>query len=252
MQRVLVAALLGLVISAGPARAAGEAVELIERDWPHEGVFGSYDRSALQRGLAVFQNVCQSCHGLDYVAFRNLQALGFSEDQVEAIAASYTVTDGPDDSGEMFDRPAEPSDRWPWVFRNEAEAAMANGGKAPPDLSLMAKARAGGPDYIYSLLVGYEEPPADFNVPVGTYYNAYYPGHAIAMPPVLDDGLLDYADGTEASMSQMAADVSQFLMWTAEPKLETRKETGATVMLFLIIFTALAFTMKRKIWADVH
>jgi ubiquinol-cytochrome c reductase cytochrome c1 subunit len=214
-------------------------------------MFGSFDRAATQRGLQVYREVCAACHGLEYVAFRNLASLGYSEDDIKAIAAEYTVTDGPNDEGEMFERPGLPFDHVPGPYPNEAAAAAANGGKAPPDLSLIAKAREGGQDYVYSLLTGYEEPPADVEVPDGGHFNAFFPGHIIAMPPPLSDDQVTYADGTGATVSQMSRDVTQFLMWAAEPKLEERKGTGIKVILFLVVVTGLTFALKRRIWADV-
>lgn len=254
MRHHLLAAGLALgLVAAGAAAQAQEdhTIHLKHRHWPTDGLFGSFDRAALQRGLQVYQEVCAACHGLDYVAFRTLADLGYSEDEVKAFAAQATVTDGPNDEGEMFERPGLPSDRFPSPYPNEQAAAAANGGKAPPDLSLMAKARMGGQDYIYSLLTGYEDPPEGFEVPPNGYYNAYFPGHVIAMPPPLNPDQVTYADGTAATVDQMAADVSHFLFWAAEPKLEERKHMGAKVMLFLIVLTGLTFALKRKIWADV-
>lgn len=233
------------------AQAAEATTELKERHWSTDGLFGTLDRAAAQRGLQVYREVCAACHGLDYVAFRTLADLGYDEEQIEAIAAEYTITDGPDDSGEMFERPGLPSDRFPSPYPNEQAAAAANGGKAPPDLSLIVKARMDGKDYLYSLLTGYEEPPPDFEMPANGYYNVYFPGHVIAMPPPLSPDQVSYADGTSATVEQMAADVTEFLTWTAEPKLEERKQTGLMVMLFLIVLTAFTFAMKRKVWADV-
>jgi ubiquinol-cytochrome c reductase cytochrome c1 subunit len=236
-----------------PAAQAQEdhAVHLKDLSWPTEGLFGSFDRASVQRGFQVYREVCAACHGLHYVAFRNLADLGYTEDQVKAIAAEYTITDGPNDLGEMFERPGLPYDRLPSPYPNEAAAAAANGGKAPPDLSLMAKARMGGEDYLYSILTGYEEPPAEVEVPEGGYYNAYFPGHVIAMPPPLSADQVTYADGTSATVSQMSQDVTQFLAWAAEPKLEARKQTGIKAILFLVVLTGLTFALKRKIWADV-
>jgi ubiquinol-cytochrome c reductase cytochrome c1 subunit len=234
------------------ARAAGEAVPPLRENWPHHGIFGTYDRAALQRGFQVYKEVCAACHGTKYLAFRNLQALGYSEEEVKAIAAEYTVMDGPNDQGEMFERPARPSDRKPGPYPNERAARAANNGAYPPDLSLIVKARAGGENYIYSLLIGYEEPPAGVTVPDGMYYNKYFPGHFIAMPPILQPDGVTYADGTKATVAQMARDVTQFLAWLAEPKLEERKQTGIKVMLFLIVLTGLLYAYKRRIWADVH
>lgn len=236
----------------GSALAAESGVAHKEVHWPHHGLFGTYDRAALQRGFQVYQNVCQACHGLKYLAFRNLEALGYSEDEVKAIAAQYTVQDGPDDSGEMFERPARPSDRKPSPYPNPQAARAANGGALPPDLSLVTKAREGGEDYLYSLLTGYTDPPADVTVPEGMNYNLYFPGHMIAMPPPLQPDVVTYEDGTPATVDQTARDVTQFLAWVAEPTLEQRKQMGLKVMLFLVVITGLFIAYKRRVWADVH
>lgn len=236
--------------AAGAARAA-EEVHLPEKDWSFDGVFGTFDPAALQRGLQVYKNVCSSCHGLRFVAFRNLQALGYNEDQVSAIAADFQVEDGPNDEGEMFMRPAVSSDPWPSPFPNEQAARVANGGALPPDLSLMAEARPNGPTYIYHLLTGYAEPPADADIPPGKYYNEYFTGHQISMPPPLSEGVVEYADGTPATVEQMAEDVSVFLTWAAEPQLVERKQMGIKVILFLLVLTGLLYAVKRKVWSDV-
>jgi ubiquinol-cytochrome c reductase cytochrome c1 subunit len=237
---------------AGPAWAVGESVTPIDRSWSTDGIFGTFDRAALQRGLQVYREVCQSCHGLGYLSFRNLDELGFSAEEVQAIAADYVVNDGPDDTGLMFERPGRPSDPFPPPFPNDAAARTANGGALPPDVSLIVKARAGGADYLYSLLVGYAEPPADVEVPDGLYYNTYFPGHLIAMPPPLFPDQVSYADGTPATVAQMASDVTQFLHFAAEPKLEERKQTGLKAMLFLVVFAGIFYAYKRKIWSDLH
>jgi ubiquinol-cytochrome c reductase cytochrome c1 subunit len=251
----LIAALLatgGMVWQSQPANAAEAGAELMTKSWQHDGFFGTFDRSAAQRGLQVYREVCSSCHGLKYVAFRNLAALGYTEDQIKAIAAESTITDGPNDEGAMFDREGRPSDRFPSPFANEKEAAFINGGVAPPDLSVMTKAREGGANYVYSLLRGYEEPPPDIEVREGSYYNLYFPGHWISMPPPLYEDGVTYADGTPATIEQMASDVAVFLSWAAEPKLEERKQTGLKVMLFLITLTGLFYATKRKVWTDAH
>jgi ubiquinol-cytochrome c reductase cytochrome c1 subunit len=249
--------ILGLVTSLGlgtgsQALGAEGALAPIEKDWHHDGIFGTFDRAAAQRGFQVYREVCAACHGLDYIAFRHLQDIGFSEEQVRALAAEYQITDGPNDEGEMIEREARPSDQVPSPYANEGEARVANGGALPPDLSLITKARAEGTDYLYSLLQGYTEPPAGEEAPEGMYYNAYYPGHWIAMPPPLTEGGVTYTDETEASVEQMANDVTAFLTWAAEPTLEARKQAGLKVMLFLIILTALLYATKRKIWSDMH
>jgi ubiquinol-cytochrome c reductase cytochrome c1 subunit len=245
-------ALLAGLVAGGSAQAQEEAPEPIKRAWPHEGLLGTFDRAAAQRGVQVYREVCAACHSLDYVSFRHLEALGFGEEQVDAIAAQYTMSDGPNDQGEMFEREGQASDYFPAPYPNEQAARAANGGALPPDLSLIAKAREGGSDYLFSVLVGYEEPPADVEAREGMYYNSYFPGHWIAMPPPLSEGVIEYADGTPATVEQMANDVTVFLSWAAEPTLEERKQTGLKVMIFLIVFGGLLYATKRRIWADAH
>ncbi|MGI9490802.1 MAG: cytochrome c1 [Geminicoccaceae bacterium] len=232
--------------------AAGTAVDLLQKSWPHDGMFGKFDKASAQRGFQVYREVCASCHSLNFVAFRNLADLGFSEDEVKAIAAEYEVVDGPDEQGDMFERPGKPSDGFPAPFANDNAARASNGGALPPDLSLMAKARADGVNYLYSLLQGYQEPPAGFELSEGMNYNAYFPGHQIAMAEPLYEEAVEYSDGTEATIEQMTSDVTTFLTWTAEPKLEERKGTGLKVMMFLVILTGLFYATKRKIWSDLH
>ena len=251
--RTLNAALLAVLIAGGAGQAqAAEGAALPKYDWSFAGVFGRFDQAALQRGLQVYREVCSACHSLQYIAFRNLGDLGYSADEIQAMAAEYTVTDGPNDVGDMFERPGRPADYFPAPFPNAKAAAAANNGAAPPDLSLLAKARAGGPSFIRALLTGYEEPPADFELADGQHYNIYFPGERIAMPSPLADGAVEYADGTQASADQMAADVSTFLMWAAEPTLERRRQLGVSVTLFLIVFTGILYAAKRKVWSDLH
>lgn len=247
----ILAAGVSLAVSA-PARAAGEAPHAPELHWSFSGLFGTFDRGALRRGFTVYKNVCAGCHGLRLVAYRNLQDIGFSEDEVKAIAAEYEFTDGPNDDGEMYDRPGKPSDRFKSPFANEQAARASNGGALPPDLSLIVKARLGGADYVHGILTGYKEPPAGVQVPNGMYYNEYFPGHMIAMPPPLSEGVVEYADGTKATLEQLSQDVTTFLAWASEPELETRKRTGVKAILFLLLLTGLLYVVKRRIWADVH
>jgi cytochrome c1 len=249
-----IAALLGLAVAGfGTAHAAGDTPEAPDHDWKHTGVFGTFDRSELQRGFQVFQEVCASCHSLQYIAFRNLFEIGFDVDQIKAIAAEYEVEDGPDNEGEMFMRAARAADYFPAPFANPQAARASNGGALPPDLSLITKARDGGVDYLYGLLIGYEEePPEDFDLAEGMSYNRYYPGHQIAMPAPLYEEAVEYADGTEPSIAQLANDVSVFLAWAAEPEMEIRKKTGLKVLIFIAIFTALIYIIKRRIWAKLH
>ena len=253
MRRFVLATLTvaALGLAAAPA-AAVDGVELPKQQWSFQGLFGTFDRGALHRGFQVYDEVCAACHGLSLLSYRNLQDIGFTEDQVKAIAAQKTVMDGPDDMGEMYERPAIPSDRFVSPFPNDEAARAANGGALPPDLSLVAESREGGADYLYGLLVGYEEPPRGVEPPAGMYYNAYFPGHLIAMPPPLSEDLVQFADGTPATVEQMAHDLSTFLAWAAEPHLEARKRTGVKSILFLIVLTGLLYASKRKIWQQVH
>lgn len=249
--RTALGALFGLALATASAQAA-EEIKLPSLDWSFDGPFGLFDDAQLQRGLQVYREVCAGCHGLKYVAFRNLADLGYNEDQIKAFAAEAIVVDGPDDEGEMFEREGRPSDYFPSPFPNDKAAAAANNGAVPPDLSLMAKARFGGPDYIHALLTGYDEAPDDFELLEGLSYNAYFPGHQIAMAPPLFDDSVEYADGTEASVDQMSRDVAAFLMWTAEPKMENRKTAGIWVLAFFLFVTGVTYAAKKKIWADLH
>ncbi len=238
-------------LAAAPARAQ-EAPPLPHQQWSFDGVFGTYDRAAEQRGFQVYKQVCSACHPVKHLYFRDLAALGYTADQVKAIAASYQVTDGPNDQGQMYQRPGRPSDPIPGPFPNDQAARAANNGALPPDQSLIVKAREGGPDYVYAILNGYEEPPAGFKLLTGMNYNEYFPGHQIAMPPPLSDGAVTYADGTKATVPQMAHDVTTFLTWASEPNLEVRHRTGAKVFLFLIVAVGIFYAAKRKIWSAVH
>ena len=248
---VLVAAL--VLICAGGVRAQEEAPPAPHQQWPFEGVFGTYDTAASQRGFQVYKEVCSVCHAVKHLAFRNLEEIGYTEDQVKGIAAQYQVTDGPNDEGQMFQRPARPSDPIPGPFPNDQAARAANNGALPPDLSLITKAREGGPDYVYAILTGFKDPPAGFKVNEGMYYNQYFAGHQIKMPPPLTQtDQLKYADGTQATVPQMSHDVVSFLSWAAEPNLNERHRIGFKVILFLIIATGVFYAAKRKIWSRIH
>ncbi len=270
---VLAGSLLGLVVAAPqPSFAAGEHETPAppRQKWSFSGPFGKFDRAQLQRGLKVYREVCAVCHGLKYVAFRNLADLGYSEAQVKAIAAEYKIKDGPNDQGEMFERPGRPADYFPTPWANENAARVQYNG-VPPDMSVLAKARGyergfpwfifdmftqfqeHGVDYIHALMVGYKEkPPAGFTLPQGASYNEYFPGHAIAMPPPLSDKRVDYTDGSPATTDQYAKDVSAFMMWAAEPHMEARKRIGFQVMIFLLVFAGLLYFATKKVWADAH
>lgn len=242
-----------LVIIGSPAAfAAGDAPVPPKQDWSFSGPLGTYDRAALQRGFQVYKQVCAACHSMKLLSYRNLTDLGYSEAQVKAIAAEYTVQDGPNEEGEMFERPAIPADRFISPYPNEEAGKYANNGALPPDMSLLAKARAHGPDYIYALLTGYDAAPEHVTLLPGQHYNTYMPGHVIAMAAPLSDGLVNYEDGSPLTKEQYAKDVSEFLMWAAEPKMEDRKRTGVMAILFLSIFAGIMYAVKRKLWADLH
>lgn len=251
MRKLLMAAAAAFAFSSS-AIAADSGVKPMEHRWTFDGVFGKFDKQQLQRGFQVYKEVCASCHSLSLVAFHSLRDLGYSEDQVKVIAAEYQVTDGPDENGDMFQRPARPSDRFPPAFANNALARAANGGALPPDLSLMTKAREDGPNYVYSLMLGYKDPPQGFELSPGMSYNEYFPGHQIAMPEQITDERVTYADGTKPTASQITEDVVAFLHWAAEPKLEVRHATGIRVMLFALLFTILAYLYKRRLWARLE
>ncbi len=279
--------------------AAGKAKHPEHQHWHFSGPFGTYDKDALQRGYQVYETVCSNCHGLDLVAFRNLGQKGgpFYLDRcpegfpdnidcsnpndnpiVKALADKYKyqVTDGPDDTGEMFQRAALASDRIPGPYANEQLARMANNNALPPDLSLIAKARHGGADYIYSLLTGYEDPPSTVEIGPGQYYNPYFhgdmaqamkpeymhdghpvegvsvpPGGVLAMAPPLADGIIEYGDDSPQTVEQYAKDVTEFLMWAAEPKMESRKALGVMSIIYLVILAGILYWSYRKIWSNV-
>lgn len=242
-----------LVIGASvPAHAAGDAVPPPDIKWSFDGPTGTYDKAALQRGYKIYREVCSACHAMKRVAYRNLSALGYSEDQIKTIAAEYTVTDGPNDEGEMFDRPARPSDHFKSPYPNDNAAKSVNNGALPPDLSLITKARAGGADYIYGILTGYEDAPHGHALQPGQHWNKYMSGHVIAMAAPLSDGQVAYEDGTPQTVDQYARDVAHFITWAAEPEMEARKRMGIKVILFLVVFAGMMYAVKRKIWAKVH
>lgn len=241
--------------------------------WSFSGPLGKYDRAQLQRGFKIYREVCQTCHALSYIAFRNLAepgGPGFTPAQAAAVAAEYKVKDGPNDQGEMFERPGRPADRFPPPFPNDNAARAAMNGAVPPDLSLVTKARTyergfpwfifdiftqfqeQGPDYVVALLKGYEEnPPQGVKLPSGTHYNKYFPGHAIAMPPPLSDGQVQYTDGAPATVDQYARDITAFLAWAAEPHMEARKRVGLQVVAFLLVLAGMLYFVKKRVWAGV-
>ncbi|BCH58855.1 ribosomal protein P2 [Agrobacterium vitis] len=278
----LATSLLSLAFATGLGFSAALAQEHAEGETPHypihkpapvewsfSGPFGKYDKGQLQRGLKIYKEVCSACHSMNLVSFRTLEDLGYSEAQVKSFAAEYEVQDGPNASGEMYTRKAVPSDHFPSPFPNHEAAAAANNGAAPPDMSLLAKARGiergfptfifdiftqyqeGGPDYIHALLTGYQDPPAGVTVAEGTHYNPYFSAaSALAMAPPLSEGQVTYDDGAPQTVDQYAKDVSAFLMWAAEPHLEERKRTGFMVMVFLLIFSGLVYLTKKSVYAN--
>ncbi len=259
MQRLILAGAAAFALSAGSAAfAAEDPPPLPEHEWGFKGPFGTYDRAAAQRGFQIYKEVCSACHSLNMLYYRNLTELGLTEDQVKAIAADVQVPDIADD-GSAIDRPARPSDHFKKPFPNEAAAASANGGKAPPDLSVIVKAREGGPNYVYGILTGYvpydklkPEQIKEFNVKKDDNFNLYFLGHRIAMPQPLEDNKVTYVDGTKATLQQEASDVVEFLAWASEPHLEDRNRTGIRVILFLLAMAGLMYAVKRAVWADKH
>lgn len=251
MKKILI--LLGLVlVASGVVIASSDVLRPKHEKWSFDGMFGAFDRASIQRGLQVYKEVCSVCHSLDLVAFRNLQEIGFSEAEVKEFAKGYTIQDGPNDSGDMFDRPGIPSDRFPSVYPNEKAARAANNGAFPPDLSLVIRAREDGANYVYSLLTGFgQTPPEGMKIPDTMHYNPYFAGNQIAMAPPLSEGIVTYADGTKATVDQMAKDVVNFLQWAADPKMERRKTTGIKVLLFLFVFTGLFIVAKKRTWRDI-
>lgn len=240
---------ISLFLFAGNSYASGGEEHLKEVKWKFDGAFGTFDKPSIQRGFQVYKEVCASCHSLRLNSYRNLEQVGFSEVEVKTIAAEATVIDGPNNEGEMFERPGRPSDKFVSPYPNEQASRANNNGAFPPDLSLIVKAREGGANYVYSLLTGYETPPAGFKLGNGMHYNAYFSGNQIAMSQPLSDGTVEYMDGTEASLDQMAKDVTSFLQWAAEPEMEHRKSMGIKVFLYLVIFTVLFYLAKKRIWS---
>jgi ubiquinol-cytochrome c reductase cytochrome b/c1 subunit len=272
-------ALAALAFAAPSSALANEGVKHEERprhfNWSFAGVFGHYDQEQLRRGFRIYREVCSSCHSIKLLAFRNLGEPGgpaFPAEEVARIAASYKIKDGPNTAGDMFERPGRPSDRFPPPFANEQAARAALGGAYPPDMSVLAKARGysrgfptflldglpglayqeAGPDYIASLLLGYENAPKDVTLSDGQYYDVYMPGRRLGMIPPLSDGAVTYDDQTPQTVEQYAQDVAAFLMWSAEPHLDQRKSIGRGVLGFLIVFAGLLYFVKRRIWASVH
>ncbi len=231
---------------------ATSALHPKQMKWEFDSFFGRFDQASTQRGYQVYKEVCSACHSLKRVAYRNLTEIGFSEDEVKQIAGEYLVTDGPNEEGEMFERAALPSDKFVGPYTNEQAARSANGGALPPDLSLIVKARHDGPNYVYSLITGFGDAPEGFAMSEGKNYNPYFEGRQISMAaPLVDDGQVDYKDGTYAAKEQMAIDVVNFLQWAAEPETEHRKKMGIRTMIFLGVLFAILIAAKKAVWKKV-
>lgn len=233
--------------------ASHDTPEPPSMDWSFSGPFGAYDKAALQRGFQVYRQVCSACHSMDRIYYRNLTALGYSEDQAKTVAADVTVMDGPNDEGEMFERPGRTSDPFKAPYENIEAAKYANNGALPPDLSLITKARAGGANYVYGILTGYEEPPEGTQLLQGQHWNKYMPGHVIAMASPLSDGVVAYENAdVPQTVDQYAHDVATFLTWASEPEMDVRKQTGIKAIIFLAVFAALMYGVKRRLWSKLH
>jgi ubiquinol-cytochrome c reductase cytochrome c1 subunit len=250
---VLCAALLFATPFLVPAASAQEAEEtkLLDAHFSFDSLFGTIDLKSAQRGLQIYKEVCSACHGLYELSYRNLAALGYNDEEIKAFAAAYTVPDVKDD-GSPGERPAKGSDKFVRPFPNEKAARAANNGGYPPDLALIVKARKGGANYVYSIMQGYQDPPPDVKISDTAYYNIYFPGHQIAMPPPLQDGSVTFADGTKNDLAQEAHDVATFLEWASNPELAERKQMGINVLIFLVILSVVLYVAKRRIWKDVH
>jgi len=270
-------AALGFAMLAGPALGATTFEEPKDVHWSFEGPFGKFDKAQLQRGYKVYREVCSACHAMNLMYFRNLGQPGgpFYDEKypnpndnpyVKSLAKDIQVGDIDSETGDAIKRPAGSADKFPSPFPNEPAARASNGGALPPDLSVIAKAREGGPAYIYSLLSGFEEAPAGLTVPPGKHYNPYYPGDLssfwtgkgpapkggfISMPPPLGPNKVTFDDGSPSTVQQQAKDVSAFLMWAAEPKMEERKRFGLGAMIYLLILTGLLYASYRAIWRNV-
>ena len=251
----LITTIFFLVIFFNQKAITEETKNLLSTDWSFKGYFGKFDRAALQRGYQVYTEVCASCHSMKYLSYRNLAEEGgpeFSEEEAKAIAANFEVIDGPNDDGEMFTRPAKLSDKFVNPYQNDKEAIASNGGAYPPDMSVLVKARKGGADYVYSVLLGYEDPPSGISLDDGVYYNKYMYGNNIKMPKPLSDGMVEYNDGTNATEEQMAKDVVTFLAWSAEPHLEARHKIGFKAIVYLVILSILVYLSMKRLWSRIE
>jgi len=247
--RSLLAGVFAAGLLAAPAIAQED--EMPNEKWSFNGVFGTFDLAAAQRGYQVYANVCANCHSMQMLHYRDLSGIGLDAAEIKAIAAGITVPSGLDDQGNPKEGPATPANQFKSPFANEAAARAANNGALPPDLSLIVDAREGGANYIYGILTGFGQPPSGFKMQDGMYYNRMFPGHQIGMPQPLQDGTVEYVDGTPNTMNQEAHDVVTFLAWAADPETVERKQIGVRVVLFLMFMTGLTYAVKRKVWSNV-
>ena len=254
MMRALRFVLAGALLAglATAAVAQDETPTPPAQHWSFDGLFGTYDLAAAQRGFQVYSEVCAVCHSMAYLHYRDLAGIGVTPDQIKAIAASVTVPQGLDDQGNPKEGPGTPANQFKSPYPNDVANRAAHNGALPPDLSLIVNAREGHDDYVYAILTGFADAPPSMTMQDGMNYNKYFPGHQIAMPQPLHDGQVTYADGTTASVEQMSHDVVTFLHWAANPELVQRKQIGVRVVLFLLLMTGLTYAVKRKVWADVH
>jgi ubiquinol-cytochrome c reductase cytochrome c1 subunit len=242
--------LLASVVMAAGVCFAEESEHLKHIEWPFKGMTGHVDVQSAQRGFQVYKQVCSACHSMNLVAYRSLGELGFSEAEIKAVAAEKQVDDF-DDKGQRIQRTGRISDHFVPPYPNEDASRAANQGAYPPDLSLMTKARHNGPDYVYSLLTSFSTAPAEEKPVTGKYYNPYFPGHWISMPPPLSEGVVSYQDGTPATVDQMTRDVVTFMQWAAEPEMQERKEMGIKVLLFLVVLSGFLYAAKKRIWNKI-
>ena len=249
--RLLIAAMMAAGLATTPVMAQ-EEITLPKQNWSFGGIFGTPDIASAQRGLQIYAEVCSNCHAMHLLHYRDLEGLGLNEEQIKAFAATFTVPQGLNDQGEPKDGPATPANQFRSPFANDIAARAANNGALPPDLSLIVNAREGGADYIYSLMTGYADPPADFKMQDGMNFNMYFPGHQIAMPQPLHDGQVTFADGSPGNIAQEAHDVATFLAWAANPEQTERKQLGVRVILYLGFMACVTYALKRKVWAAVH
>jgi len=251
MRSLLASAFAAALSFSAPVMAAEEPA-MPNVGWKFEKLFGTYDLASAQRGFQIYSNVCANCHSMSLLHYRDLEGIGLDAAQIKAIAAGVTVPQGTDDQGAPKEGPATPANTFKAPFANDKAARSANNGALPPDLSLIVNAREGGPNYIYGIITGFAEAPSTFKMQDGMYYNKMYPGHQIAMPQPLQDGTVEYTDGTGTSLDQEARDVVTFLAWASNPEMVERKQMGVRIVLFFIFMTGITYAVKRRLWSDVH